>query len=133
MHASIQTTEDAENLEIAKSMQVGIQNQKQKYHIRQNFHWLKFCQRFNHTLYWDKNFTKFNSPIAQVTFQEVVGGARELLCAHVRALMITRMCQNFHYAKKSWEKFSPTACSGKIGKNFLLAKISTYMVCLRVA
>ena len=31
MHASIQTTKDAENLEIAKSMQVEIQNQKQKY------------------------------------------------------------------------------------------------------
>ena len=35
----------------------------------------------------------------QVTFQEVVGGARELLvCAYVRAL------QNFHCAKKFVEK-----------------------------
>ena len=29
------------------------------YHIRQNFHWLKFSPKA-HTLYWDKNFAKFN-------------------------------------------------------------------------
>ena len=35
------------------------------------------------------------------------------------------MCQNFHCAKKSAKEFSPMAYIGEIGKNFLLAKIST--------
>ena len=52
--------------------------------------------------------------------QEVVGGAYELLCSYACMLTIAQMCQNFHCAKK----FSPTACIGEIGEDFLLAKIS---------
>ena len=60
-----------------------------------------------------------------VTFQEVVGGARELPCAYVRALTIVQMCQKFHCAQKLAEIFSSTSC---IGKKFLLVKISAYTV-----
>ena len=62
------------------------------------------------------------SPIARVTFQEVVGGARELLCAYTCALTITRMYQSFHCAKNSWKKNSPMACIGEIDENFLQVK-----------
>ena len=60
----------------------------------------------------------------QVTFQEVVGGARELLCAFAHA---HANVSKFSLCKKS-QKNSPTACIGEIGENFLLAKIPTYTV-----
>ena len=55
-------------------------------------------------MYWDKYLIR-QSHAQRVTFQEVVSGARELLCAYACALMIARMCQNFHHAKKFVKKF----------------------------
>ena len=63
------------------------------------------------------------SPIARVTFQEVVGGAHELLvCTYARVLMTTHVqiqcVKIFTMQKNSRKNFSPTACIGEIGKNF---------------
>ena len=85
------------------------------------FCWLKFSPKA-HTLYiGTKILLNLISPITQVTFQEVVGGTRKLLvCVYAHVLTIT--CAKFI--------FLPTTCIGKIGENFLLAKISTYTVIL---
>ena len=74
-------------------------------------------------------------PITQVTFQEVVGGVRKLLvcamricaCAHDHVCKI-QCVKIFTVQKNSRKKISPLACIGEIGENFLLTKISVYIV-----
>ena len=64
-------------------------------------------------MYWDINFTKFNFTNCARTFQEVVGGAHEMLCTCVHECV---------------KIFTVQKIRGKIGENFLLAKISMYTV-----
>ena len=100
--------------------------QENNYRIWQNFHWLKFSPKAN-TLYWDKNFANRTNylPGSSGWSSQVIG-----MC-YAHALTITRAKINvskFHCAKNSRKKISPLACIGEIGENFLLAKISVYIV-----
>ena len=99
------------------------------YHIRQNFRWLKFRQRLIQCI-GTKISPNLILPIARVTMY--LPGSCGLSswvamciceCAHDRTNV-----PKFSLCKKNLrKKISPTACIGKIGENFLLAKISTYM------
>ena len=96
------------------------------YCIRQNFCWPKFSPKA-HTLYWDKNFAKFKFA-NHVSYLPGNCGWNSRIT--MRICVCVRMCQIFLCAKKFMKKFLPMACIGKIGENFLLAKISVYMVIL---
>ena len=75
-------------------------------------------------MYWDKSFTKFNFA-NRASYRKLWV---EFASCYAQMHVCTRMCQNFHCAKKFVKKFSPTACIGEIGENFLLAKISVFTV-----
>ena len=78
-------------------------------------------------MYWDKIL-----PIVQVTFQEVVGGAHELLCAYACVLTIAQMYQNFTVQKNSQKNFRQRHALAKLAKIFSWLKfprIGIYFVC----
>ena len=79
-------------------------------------------------MYWDKNFIKFNFTNRVLPSRKLWVELASCYAQYAHVLTIVRMCQNFHCAKKFVEKFSPVACIGEIGENFLLAKLSTYTV-----
>ena len=79
-------------------------------------------------MYWDKNFAKFNFTNCVSYLPGSCGRSsrvamRICACAHDRENV-----SKFSLCRKFVEKFSPVACIGEIGENFLLAKLSTYMV-----
>ena len=90
------------------------------YCIWQNFRWLKFSPKA-HTMYWVKNFAKFNFTNCTSYLLRSCGWSSWVA---MRICACARMCQNFHCAKKfaekifangmhwrNWRKFSP-------GENF---------------
>ena len=86
-----------------------------KYHIRQNFHWLKFSPKA-HTMYWDKNFNFAN----RAGYLPGSCGWSSRIAMHICACTQDRVnVSNFSlYKKIRGKKFCQTACIGEIGKIF---------------
>ena len=72
-----------------------------------------------HTMYRDKNFAKFNFT-NRTSYLPGSCGWNSQVAIYVHMRMHSQSCECvkiFTVQKKSWQKFSPMACIGEIGKN----------------
>ena len=68
------------------------------YCIRQNFRWLKFLPK-THTLYWDKNFAKFNFANHASYLPGSSGWSSRAIGVYVHMCVYSRLCVKIQWVK----------------------------------